>query len=202
MAKVLILTGDAAETLEVFYPYQRLLEAGYEVHIAAPEKKKLQFVVHDFVDGFDTYTEKLGHTLAADIAFADVDTSDYVAIVVPGGRAPEYIRNDEDAKRIVRDLFARNAPVAALCHGPMLLAAAGVLQGRTSSAYPALAIDVELGGGTYEDGPAVVDGNLVSGRAWPDHPSWMREFMRILEAAHPATAAADTSAARPVGATA
>ena len=185
MAKVLILTGDAAETLEVFYPYQRLLEAGYEVHIAAPEKKKLQFVVHDFIDGFDTYTEKLGHTWDADIAFKDVNSDDYVAIVVPGGRAPEYIRNDEDAKRIVRDLFARNAPVAALCHGPMLLAAAGVLHGRTSSAYPALSLDVEFGGGTYENGAAVVDGNLVSGRAWPDHPSWMREFMRILEAAHP-----------------
>ena len=200
MAKVLILTGDAAETLEVFYPYQRLLEAGYEVHIAAPEKKKLQFVVHDFIDGFDTYTEKLGHAWDADIAFKDVNSDDYVAIVVPGGRAPEYIRNDEDAKRIVREVFARNAPVAALCHGPMLLAAAGVLQGRTSSAYPALALDVEFGGGTYENGAAVVDGNLVSGRAWPDHPSWMREFMRILEAAHPATEA--STAEQPVGATA
>ncbi|TFD08665.1 DJ-1/PfpI family protein [Cryobacterium sp. TMT1-21] len=182
MRKILILTGDAAETLEVFYPYQRLLEAGYEVHIGAPEKKKLQFVVHDFVDGFDTYTEKVGHTWDADVAFADVDPADYVAIVVPGGRAPEYIRNDEDAKRIVRHFFEKNAPVAALCHGPMLLAAAGVLTGRTSSAYPALAIDVELGGGIFEDGAGVVDGNLVSGRAWPDHPTWMREFMKLLAA--------------------
>lgn len=182
MAKIIILTGDAAETLEVFYPYQRLREAGYEVHIAAPEKKKLQFVVHDFVEGFDTYTEKPGHTWDADIAFRDVDPDDYVAVVVPGGRAPEYIRNDEDAKRIVRAFFERNAPVAALCHGPMLLAAAGVLHGRTSSAYPALAVDVELGGGIFEDGAGVVDGNLVSGRAWPDHPEWMRAFMTLLEA--------------------
>jgi protease I len=92
MSKILILTGDAAETLEVFYPYQRLLEAGYEVHIGAPEKKKLQFVVHDFVAGFDTYTEKLGHMWDADVAFKDVNPADYVAIVVPGGRAPEYRR--------------------------------------------------------------------------------------------------------------
>ena len=182
MTKILILTGDAAETLEVFYPYQRLLEEGFEVHIGAPEERKLQFVVHDFVDGFDTYTEKLGHTWDADVAFKDVDPADYAAIVVPGGRAPEYIRNDEDAKRIVRHFFERNAPVAALCHGPMLLAAAGVLHGRTSSAYPALQIDVELGGGVFENGAGVVDGNLVSGRAWPDHPSWMREFMKLLAA--------------------
>ncbi|MET0955156.1 MAG: DJ-1/PfpI family protein [Cryobacterium sp.] len=179
--KILILTGDAAETLEVFYPYQRLLEAGYEVHIAAPDKKKLQFVVHDFVDGFDTYTEKLGHTLDADVAFRDVDPTGYLAVVIPGGRAPEYIRNDDDAKRIVRHFFDLNAPVAALCHGPLLLAAAGVLHGRTSSAYPALGLDVELGGGTFENGAAVVDGNLVTGRAWPDHPAWMREFMKLLD---------------------
>jgi len=182
MAKVIILTGDAAETLEVFYPYQRLREAGYDVDIAAPEKKKLQFVVHDFVEGFDTYTEKPGHTWDADIAFRDVNPADYVAAVVPGGRAPEFIRNDEDARRIVRHFFDRDAPVAALCHGPMLLAAAGVLKGRTSSAYPELKVDVELGGGIFENGGAVVDGNLVSGRAWPDHPEWMRAFMSVLDA--------------------
>jgi protease I len=182
MAKILLLTGDAAETLEVFYPYQRLLEAGYEVVIAAPEKKKLQFVVHDFIDGFDTYTEKLGHTWDADIAFRDVNPSDYIAVVVPGGRAPEYIRNDEDAKRIVRYFFDKDLPVAAICHGPLLLATAGVLKGRTTSAYPALQPDVELGGGIFEGGAGVVDGNLVSGRAWPDHPAWMREFMKVLEA--------------------
>ncbi|TQF74805.1 DJ-1/PfpI family protein [Rhodococcus spelaei] len=183
--KVILLTGDGGETLEVFYPYQRLLEAGYEVDIAAPTKRKLQFVVHDFVDGFDTYTEKLGHTWEADIAFADVDPADYVALVVPGGRAPEYIRNNPDAQRIVRHFFAEGAPVAAICHGPMLLAASGVLEGRTSAAYPELALDVEAGGGTFEDGAGVVDGNLVSGRAWPDHPTWMREFMQLLEKAAP-----------------
>ena len=102
MPKVLILTGDAAESLEVMYPYQRLLEEGYQVDIAAPTVKKLQFVVHDFVDGFDTYTEKLGYTWPADVAFADVDPADYVALVIPGGRAPEYIRSDPDLQRIVR----------------------------------------------------------------------------------------------------
>jgi protease I len=181
MPRILLLTGDAAETLEVFYPYQRLREAGYDVDIAAPNVKTLQFVVHDFVDGFDTYTEKPGHTLAADIAFRDVDPAAYLALVIPGGRAPEHIRTDEDARRIVRYFFGTNAPVAALCHGPLLLAAAGVLQGRTSSAYPALQIDVELAGGTFVNGAAVVDGNLVSGRAWPDHPEWMREFMKLLD---------------------
>lgn len=181
--KILILTGDAAETLEVFYPYHRLQEAGYEVHIGAPEKRRLQFVVHDFVDGFDTYTEKLGHTWPADIAFADVDPADYVAIVVPGGRAPEYIRNDAEAQRIVRAFFERNDPVAATCHGPLLLAAAGVLSGRTSSAYPELAIDVTTAGGVFENGGGVVDGNLVTARAWPDNGTWMKAFLEVLERA-------------------
>jgi protease I len=178
--KVLILTGDAAETLEVFYPYQRLQEEGYEVHIAAPSKKKLQFVVHDFVDGFDTYTEKPGHTWEADMAFADVNPDDYVACVIPGGRAPEYIRNDEECQRIVRAFFGDDRPVAQLCHGPLVSAAAGVLQGRTTSAYPALEPDITVAGGRFADGDAVVDGHLVSGRAWPDHPGWMREFIRLL----------------------
>jgi protease I len=183
--KVLILTGDAAETLEVFYPYQRLLEEGYEVDIAAPSKKKLQFVVHDFVDGFDTYTEKLGHTWEADVAFADVDASDYVACVIPGGRAPEYIRNNADCLRIVQAFFGTDRPIAQLCHGPLVSAAAGVLRGRTTSAYPALEPDVTQAGATFRDGDAVVDGQLVSGRAWPDHPRWMREFIRLLRAYTP-----------------
>ena len=174
----------------MFYAYHRLQEAGYEVYMAAPEKKKLQFVVHDFVDGFDTYTEKLGHTREADLAFRDVDPSDYVAVVIPGGGAPEYIRNDPEAQRMVRAFFDRNAPVAALCHGPQLLAAAGVLGGRTSSAYPALAIDVELAGGTFEDGAAVVDGNLVSERAWPDNGQWIGRFLEVLEHAGVGAAAA------------
>ena len=186
MAKVLLLAGDAAESLEVMYPYQRLKEEGYEVEIAGPAKKKLQFVVHDFVDGFDTYTEKPGYTWPADLAFADVDPSHYVALVIPGGRAPEYIRNDPDVQRIVKHFFGEDKPVAQLCHAPLVLAASGVLRGRRTAAYPALQPDVVAAGAEYVDSEAVVDGNLVSARAWPDHPAWMREFMRVLRASVPA----------------
>jgi protease I len=187
VSKVLILTGDAAESLEVLYPYQRLLEEGYEVDIAGPSKKKLQFVVHDFVDGFDTYTEKPGYTWPADLAFADVDPSQYVALVIPGGRAPEYIRNDPDVQRITRHFFSDDKPVAHLCHGGLLPATAGLLNGRRSAAYPALAPDVEAAGGQFVDSEAVVDGVMVSARAWPDHPAWMREFISILRAKAPAS---------------
>jgi protease I len=180
MPKVLILTGDAAESLEVMYPYQRLLEEGYEVDLAAPSKKKLQFVVHDFVEGFDTYTEKPGYTWDADLAFSGVDPSDYAAVVIPGGRAPEYIRNDPDFARIVQHFFSDEKPVAQLCHAPLALASAGVLRGRRTAAYPALQPDVEAAGAEYVDGAGVVDGAMVSARAWPDHPEWMREFIRLL----------------------
>jgi protease I len=185
MTRILLLTGDAAEDLEVMYPYQRLLEEGYEVDIAAPSAKKLQFVVHDFVDGFDTYTEKPGHTWPADKAFADVDPSEYAALVLPGGRAPEYIRTNEECLRLVRHFFEADKPVAALCHGPLVLAAAGVLNGRTVSAYPACAPDVRGAGAAFADSAAQVDGVLVTGRAWPDHPYWMREFLNVLRAKAP-----------------
>lgn len=193
MPKVLILTGDAAESLEVMYPYQRLLEEGYEVDIAAPSAKKLQFVVHDFVDGYDTYTEKPGYTWPADLAFADVDPSRYVALVVPGGRAPEYIRNDADVQRIIAAFFSDERPVAQICHGPLALAAAGVLEGRRSAAYPALAPDVRAAGAEFVDGGGVVDGQMVSARAWPDHPTWMREFMRLLRQHAPVEGASELS---------
>jgi protease I len=187
MAKILVLAGDAAESLEVLYPYQRLQEEGYEVHIAGPTAKKLQFVVHDFVDGYDTYTEKPGYSWPADLAFADVNPDDYVALVIPGGRAPEYIRNDPDVQRIIRSFFEEDKPVAQLCHAPLALAAAGVLGGRRSAAYPALASDVVAAGAEYVDGAGVVDGMMVSARAWPDHPTWMREFVEILRAKAPAS---------------
>jgi protease I len=178
--KVLILTGDAGESLEVLYPYQRLREEGYDVEIAAPSKKRLQLVVHDFVEGFDTYTEKPGYTWEADLAFAEVDPTDYVALVVPGGRAPEYIRNDPDFRRIAQHFFDEELPVAQLCHAPQALGAAGLLRGRRTAAYPALAPDVEAAGAEFVDSDAVVDGHMVSARAWPDHPAWMREFVRLL----------------------
>ena len=180
MPKILILAGDAAESLEVMYPYQRLLEEGYDVEIAAPSKKKLQFVVHDFVEGYDTYTEKPGYTWDADLAFSEVDPSAFAAVVIPGGRAPEYIRNDPDFAGLVEHFFSEEKPVAQLCHAPLALASAGVLEGRRTAAYPALQPDVEAVGAEYVDGSAVVDGVMVSARAWPDHPAWMREFVRLL----------------------
>jgi protease I len=181
MPKVLILTGDAAESLEVMYPYQRLLEEGYDVDIAAPSKKKLQFVVHDFVEGYDTYTEKPGYTWDADLAFSEVDPSAYAAVVIPGGRAPEYIRNDPAFAAIVEHFFSEEKPVAQLCHAPLALASTGVLKGRRTAAYPALQPDVEAVGAEFVDGAGVVDGVMVSARAWPDHPAWMREFIRLLK---------------------
>jgi protease I len=178
--KVLILTGDAAESLEVMYPYQRLKEEGYEVHIAALSRKKLRFVVHDFENGYDTYTEKPGYSWNADISFADVDPADYAAVVIPGGRAPEYIRNSTHCQRIIRHFFEQQKPVAHLCHAALVLAAAGVLKGRRTAAYPALEPDVRAAGAQFVDADAVIDGTMISARAWPDHPSWMREFVRLL----------------------
>jgi len=185
--KVLILTGEAAESLEVMYPYQRLREEGYEVHIAAPSKKKLHFVVHDFEPGYDTYTEKPGYSWDADVAFADVDPSQYAAMVVPGGRAPEYIRNHPDCLRIVRDFFEKEKPVAQLCHAPLVLMAAGVLKGKRTAAYPALEPDIKAAGAQFVNSEAVIDGVMVSARAWADHPAWMREFVRVLKQKAPVT---------------
>ncbi|MFD8938880.1 DJ-1/PfpI family protein [Streptomyces sp. NPDC059578] len=179
-AKILIVTGDAAESLEVLYPYQRLREEGYEVHIAAPTRKKLQFVVHDFEPGFDTYTEKPGYTWPADLAFAEVDPGEYLALVIPGGRAPEYLRGDGELRKILKAFFDADKPVAQICHGPLLTAAIGSLRGRRVTAYPALEPDMAVNGAEFQDAEAVVDGVLVSARAWPDHPSWMREFLRVL----------------------
>jgi protease I len=183
--KVLILTGDAAESLEVMYPYQRLLEEGYDVKIAAPTKKKLHFVVHDFEPGYDTYTEKPGYSWDADLAFADVKSGDYAAIVIPGGRAPEYIRNDPNFRKIVRYFFEQKKPVAQICHAALGLIASGVMKGRRSAAYPALEVDVQNAGAEFVNSEAVVDGVMVSARAWPDHPAWMREFIKILRQAAP-----------------
>ncbi len=186
--KVLILTGDAAESLEVMYPYQRLLEEGYDVQIAAPSKKKLHFVVHDFEPGYDTYTEKPGYSWNADLAFADVNPAEFAAVVIPGGRAPEYIRNDANCQRIIRHFFEQQKPVAQICHAAQVLLAAGVLKGKKTSAYPALEPDVRAGGAEFVNSEAVIDGQMVSARAWPDHPAWMREFVRLLKQKAPVQA--------------
>lgn len=185
--KILIVTGDAAESLEVLYPYQRLVEEGYEVHIAAPSRKKLRFVVHDFEPGFDTYTEKPGYTWPADLAFSEVDPGDYAAVVIPGGRAPEYLRNDGELRKILKAFFDADKPVAQICHGPLVTAAIGGLEGRRVTAYPALEFDMQAAGATFKDAETVVDGTLVSARAWPDHAAWMRAFIELLRTTAPPT---------------
>ncbi|MBB5935290.1 DJ-1/PfpI family protein [Streptomyces zagrosensis] len=186
-AKILMVTGDAAESLEVLYPYQRLREEGYDVHIAAPTRKTLRFVIHDFEGGFDTYTEKPGYTWPADLAFSEVDPGQYAALVVPGGRAPEYLRNDGELRKVVEAFFDADKPVAQICHGPLLTAATDSLSGRRVTCYPALELDMQTAGATFEDAEVVVDGTLVSSRAWPDQSAWMREFLTVLRATAPAT---------------
>lgn len=184
-AKILLVTGDAAESLEVLYPYQRLREEGYDVHIAAPSRKTLRFVVHDFEDGYDTYTEKPGYSFPADLAFSEVDAGQYAALVIPGGRAPEYLRNDPELRKICKAFFDADKPVAQICHGPLLTAAVGALTGRRVTCYPALELDMQAAGATFQDAEVVVDGTLVSSRAWPDHPVWMREFLAVLRTKAP-----------------
>ena len=188
MPKILIMTGDAAEALEVIYPHQRLREEGYEVVVASLSKKLMLLVVHEFVPGIDTFVEKPGYHWPSDIAFKDVDPSEFAAVVIPGGRAPEYIRNDPDFVRIVRHFFKEEKPVAHLCHASIALAKAGVLKGRRIAAYPELQSDVEAAGAEFVNSEAVVDGVMVSARAYPDHPAWMREFMRVLRKRAPVKA--------------
>ncbi|MGW7575980.1 DJ-1/PfpI family protein [Streptomyces sp. NPDC054765] len=191
MPKILIIAGDATEDLEFFYSYQRMLEEGYETQVAAPSRKKLRFVVHDFVDDFDTYVEREGHSWPSDLALSEVDPAEYAALVLPGGRAPEYLRNDSDYRRVVTHFFDTDKPVAHICHAAITLAPLGVLKGRRTAAYPACAPDVAMGGGIFVDGPAVVDGKVVSARAWNDQPEWMRAFMDVLREHAPVKKAAE-----------
>jgi protease I len=182
--KVLILTGDAAEVLEVYYPYFRLLEEGCEAIIASPTKKTLHTVVHDFVEGWDTYTEKPGHLLQSHIGFADVEPSDYDGLIIPGGRAPEYIRSDANLPRILRHFLEADKPVGAICHAAQVFAALkdnSFFEGRTMTAYNACRLDVEQLGANYAADTLHVDGKLVSGHAWPDLPGFMREFLKLLK---------------------
>jgi len=181
LVKVLIIAGDAVEAQELFYPYYRLREEGFEVHVAAPLKKALHTVVHDFEDGIQTYTEKPGYRFVwVNLSFREVKPEEYDGLVIPGGRAPEYIRTDPHLKGIVEHFFKKNKPVAAICHGPLVLTAYGLVKGRRLTAYGVLKADVEGGGGLFIDQEVVVDGNLVTSRAWPDLPSWMREFIQLL----------------------
>ena len=182
---ILMLVGDYVEDYEVMFPFQALLMVGHTVHAVCPGKKAGEVVrtaIHDF-EGDQTYSEKRGHNFALNATFENVQPEDYDAIVIPGGRAPEYIRLHPRVLEIVRHFASANKPLAALCHGAQVLAAANVLEGKKCTCYPAVSPDVALAGGTYAEvamTEAVVDGNLVTGPAWPANPAWLREFLRVL----------------------
>lgn len=185
--KLLLLAGDFAEDYETMVPFQALIMLGYEVHAVCPDKKAgdtVKTAIHDF-EGDQTYTEKPGHNFALNYDFDRVSVDDYAGLVVPGGRAPEYLRLNPRVIEIVQQFNAANKPIASVCHGAQLLAAAGVLQGRECSAYPACGPDVKLAGGTYMDIPvdqAHTQGNLVTAPAWPAHPAWLAAFVKLLGA--------------------
>ncbi len=187
--KILLLAGDFVEDYEIMVPFQMLCMLGYQVHAVCPDKKagdSVKTSIHDF-EGFQTYTEKVGHNFAINYDFSSVNTKDYVGLVVPGGRAPEYLRMNARVVEIVREFDADNKPIAAICHGPQILVPAGVLKGKKSTAYPSLQCDVEMAGGTWMPINAtfnnvVVDANLVTAPAWPAHPEWIATFVKLLGA--------------------
>ena len=181
MIKILMITGDAGEAQEIYYAKFRLEEEGWHVDIAAPEKRVFLSVVHDFEPGFDTYTEKPGYRVQADLGLGDVVGESYDGLVLPGGRAPEYLRNRENAVSIVRYFLESGKPIAANCHGPLLVVAAGGGRGKTMTAYPDLQLDLGNAGAKFVNREVVVDGALVTVRGWPDNGPWMKEFIRILK---------------------
>ncbi|HUB27803.1 MAG TPA: DJ-1/PfpI family protein [Tepidisphaeraceae bacterium] len=183
--KILMLVGDFVEDYEVMVPFQALLMVGHTVHAACAGKKsgeKVRTAVHDF-EGDQTYTEKPGHNFTLNATFDQIRPQDYDALVLPGGRAPEYIRLNPRVLECVRHFFDAKKPVAAICHAMQILAAAGVLKGRSCTAYPAVGPDVTATGGTYMEvaiDKAYVDGNLVTAPAWPAHPDWLAKFLRVI----------------------
>ncbi len=183
--KILMICGDYCEDYETMVPFQTLLAIGHTVHAVCPGKKagdSIATAIHDF-EGDQTYSEKRGHNFALNASFDDVNASHYDALVIPGGRGPEYLRMNDAVIALVRHFFSTNKPVAAVCHGAQLLAGARVLEGRLCSAYPACRAEVELAGGRYADIPidqAVTDGNLVTAPAWPAHPAWLSQFITLL----------------------
>ena len=182
---VLMLVGDYVEDYEVMVPFQSLLMVGHSVHAVCPGKKSgdtVRTAIHDF-EGDQTYSEKRGHNFALNATFDDIKVQDYDALVIPGGRAPEYIRLNPRVLEIVRHFASANKPIASLCHGAQVLAAAGVLKGKKCSCYPATAPDVTSAGGTFVDvqmTEAIVDGNLVSGPAWPANAAWLAKFLQVI----------------------
>jgi len=183
--RILMLVGDFVEDYEVMVPFQALQMVGHTVHAACPGKRAgdtVRTAVHDF-EGDQTYSEKPGHNFTLNATFDEVTETGYDALVVPGGRAPEYIRLNPRVIEIVRHFANARKPMASICHGAQVLAAAGVLEGRSCSAYPACGPDVTRAGGRYADIPvdqAVVDGNLVTAPAWPAHPQWLAAFLKLL----------------------
>jgi protease I len=182
VAKVLLVIGDAAEVLDTMYPLFRIREDGHEVVVAGPAKRTYHLVMHDRHPDWDITVESPGYQLAADVAFKDVRPQEYGGAVISGGRAPEYLRYDEDLLRVVRHLFERGLPVASVCHGIEVVAAAGVIRGRTVTTVAKCRLDAEGGGATYVDREVVVSGNLVTARTWHDNPGFLREFLKLLNA--------------------
>ncbi len=182
---ILMLVGDFVEDYEVMVPFQALQMVGHRVHAVCPDKaagETVKTAVHDF-EGDQTYTEKPGHHFQLNATFDEVDAAAYDALVIPGGRAPEYIRLDDRVIALVQHFAEAGKPIAAVCHGAQVLAAADVLAGKRCSAYPACAPDVERAGGTYADIPTdavEVDGTLVTAPAWPAHPAWLAAFLEVL----------------------
>ncbi len=183
--KILMLVGDYVEDYEAMVPFQMLTMVGHTVHAVCPGKKAgdtVRTAIHDF-EGDQTYSEKPGHNFAINATFEEVKAEDYDALVIPGGRAPEYIRLNEDVLDAVRHFAQANKPIAAICHGPQVLAAAGVLSGKTCTAYPAVGPDVTSAGANFvgvDVDKATVDGNLVTAPAWPAHPEWIAKFLEVL----------------------
>ena len=183
--KILMIVGDFVEDYEVMVPFQCLLAVGHKVDAVCPEKAagdSIATAIHDF-EGDQTYTEKPGHRFVLNKSFSEVDVVDYDALVIPGGRAPEYLRLNSDVISMVQHFANANKPMAAICHGAQLLAAADVIKDKTVSAYPACAPEVKLAGGNYADidvTDATTDGNLVTAPAWPAHPAWIGQFLAVL----------------------
>jgi protease I len=184
MPKVLLVIGDATEVLDTMYPYFRLPEDGFEVVVAAPEKRVYHMVQHEQPPGWDITRETAGYHLPADIAFRDVKPAEYAGLFLSGGRAPEYLRYDEDLLALTRHFFATDKPVASVCHGIEIIAAADCVRGRTVTTVAKCALDATQAGATYVDEPVHVDGNLVTARVWMDNTPFLKEFVRMLKAAN------------------
>lgn len=181
--KVLVAVGEFSEGMETYYMIYRLMEEGIKPIVAADSVKRLQTVVHDFEPEYSNYTEKLGYFIETDIAYEDVKPGDYDALLVPGGRGPEEIRQYPAALQLARHFIDNDLPLGAMCHGPQLLYAARNMKGRRMAAYHGIEADVEAAGATFVDEPVVVDGNLVTSRGWPDLPFFMPAFLKMMAAA-------------------